>query len=331
MELSSVLRKVRALIEKAEHPETPVTEAKLAGEMADALMLKYAIDQANLDASRPADERMKPGKIEVPLSGGYALSGYITILAEEVARHCRCRIRSYGTYSMETHEWVAKVYGYDGDLRYFELLYTTLRLHMVGALRPSIDPAKSIEDNAYALHNAGRNWWDIAQLYGWKEVPRRDGEPRLMYERGENDGVTRVGWGKAVAQYKRAYLRACEARGEKPVHVPPAGSATFRRSAADGYVTRLSQRLRAIRDGQQIGSALALRTEDVDKMFREDNPELFKVYEAPPPSTKPARKVRQRKYVPPAFNQNAYEVGTRHANTASINPAASNNPKKGIS
>lgn len=331
MELNKVLERVRQLIAKAEHTiaegatpaerEAALKEQENARRMADDLMMKYAIEEASLDKNRPAANRSKPGKIEIGVTGEFDLAGHVATLASDIARHCNCRIRHYTRWA--DGEWKSNVYGYESDIRYFEILYTTIRLHMLGALRPKPDPVLSLEDNTYRLHNAGLNWYEIAQVYGWRETESLPNEPKLMYR--NNNTNERKGWSQAVAQYRRAYQRAIAARGEAPLRIPPAGSRTFRRSSAQGYSIRISQRLQKIRDGRNVGTALALRSDELDKLFRAENPDLFQEFE------EPAKKVRMRKYVPPPFSEAAYEVGVNHANTANLDPAAEPDKTRAIS
>jgi Protein of unknown function (DUF2786) len=323
MELNRVLELVRKLVAKAESTDSP-DEARALSEQADNLMIKYAIDEAALDASRPPEARAKPAVIEIELTGYSGLLGWVAALAASIARHCGCRVRQYNRY--HDGAWRSKVYGYESDLRYFEIMYTTLRLHMIGALRPRPDSALSLEDNVFSLHSAGLNWFDIAKLYGWYQVMPLPGEPRNVYiNRNSGD---RVGWSKSIGQYKRAYARACEARGVPKLHVPPSGGDTFRRSAAQGYVSRLDQRLREIR-GQRVNmNALALRVSDLDEFFRAENPDLF---EEPKPSAEVVKsKGRPRKDRPLPFSESAYGVGVGHANTASLDPAPQSSKTKAI-
>jgi hypothetical protein len=194
---------------------------------------------------------------------------------------------------------------------------------MVGALRPGVDPSLSIEDNSYILHSSGLNWFDIAKLHGWYgPVTPEPGEPKLVYV-NRNTGERRS-WAKAIAQFKAAYKRAVEERGEDAIHISPSGVKTFQINAADAYARRIAQRLREIRDRQPIGQALAMRESEVDALFREENP------------VKPVPASNGRKGRAPAvrqipFNADAYRAGVRRANEANLNPAASpGNAPKGI-
>jgi hypothetical protein len=318
-----VFDRVQKLIALAEHADTPPDEAQAARLKADKLMLDYKIEQDELDKHRPAADRMKPGSIEVPMVADWELIGYVNYLLGEVAKHTGCRVKSYSSYSDGAYN--ARVYGFEPDRRYFQMLYTTLRLHMVGALRPSVDPSLSIEENSYVLHSSGLNWFDIAKLHGWYgPVTPEPGEPKLVYV--NRNTKERRSWAKAIAQYKIAYKRAVEERGEDAIHISPSGVKTFQINAADAYSRRIAQRLRQIRDRQPIGSALAMRESEVDSLFREENPELFKPAE---PSNGKKGRAPAVRHIP--FNQTAYNVGVKHADRANLNPSASpGNATKGI-
>src|SRR6266700_417443 len=100
MELNQVLKKVRQLIAKAEAPIAPGAneaerkaaeiEQESARHMADALMLKYQVDEIQAEQTRPASQHQKPAVIEVTLATGSDVSGYVGTLVNIVAHHCRC-------------------------------------------------------------------------------------------------------------------------------------------------------------------------------------------------------------------------------------------------
>jgi uncharacterized protein DUF2786 len=309
------LETVRNLIQKAEHPTCPPDEADACRKRADAIMLKHAIDQAALDATRPAAERMKPSRTTIQLGHhDDPLIYEIVLLGNFTAQHCRCRsvwVQSY--FSADT----LRVYGYESDLRYFELLYTTLFLHMSRVFFPQIDTNKSLEDNAYDFHNAGLNWIDIAKLYGWVQLPRAvcenayDG--RVMFchkDTGNIEPITMVG-----SRIKRAYYRAIRARGEEPVVIPSyisrqSGTLTFRKSAAQGYVNEINDRLRRARGERGPGTDLVLkdRSEEIDRLIAEMEGDLTLAFD---------------NNAKPEFNPAAYAKGRIHAQSADINPAGS--------
>ena len=380
MELSSVLKKVQALINLAEHENTGEDEKDAARTMADALMLKYAIDEALLDAARPATEQMKPAIITIQLTSGYDLVYDMLELASDIARFCRCRVRYGFRFDKELGAYATKVYGYDSDLRYFEFLYTTLRLHMIGALRPKVDPAESIDENCFRLHSSGFNWLEIAEMYGWKKASYTQVEdwneahgisswsaeadikdPMIHNETGEVAPSMRIGSG-----YKRAFNRACTARGLDfhTFQIPAGGSKTFRTDAVSGYTSRIHRRLRDM-DGQRtgIGTSLALRADALEDAFREDNASSYyrcqhcgklsnsqytcdicgeKIADPPPhvvemecklckkAKTGTCRAHTPRKYRERAYSQAGYDAGVATANTADLNMRAGDATKKSI-
>lgn len=270
MELNKVLDRVRKLLTLAEHESTPTAEASAAREQADALMLKYAIEEATLDATRPVSERAKPGVVVMPVGEFSNLTGYLATMAGDIAKHCRCRIRFYDHWA--DGQYQSKVYGFESDLHYFEVLYTILRLHMLGVLLPKIDPKLSDEDNAYFLHNAGFNWLEIAEMYGWVKVSEWQhpdvNRPYKHKETGEVQPATQVG-----SRIKRAYYRAVEARNEQPTKIAAGGSKGYREDAASGYISRMHQRLRKASQGrEQTGElVLASRMQDLEDFWRESN------------------------------------------------------------
>jgi hypothetical protein len=371
MELTKIMTKVRALIAQAEHEATDPAEARIYREKADALMLQYAIEEAMVSDAAPASERAKPGILEVAIAGGdNDVVGWIGDLARSVARYCRCIIRLYSRYDRETGQWMAKVYGHQGDLAYFEVLYTTVRLHMLGALRPEVNRAESPEDNAYRLHNAGYNWFEIAALYGWRKIKdlswTKAGElnerPEVRDYDGKNDlyylaSEDRVEPSQKVGgPIQSAYNRAVKARGETPLKISPSGSKTYRRSAARGYSSRLSQRLRETERGRKSGGAeiiLASAAQSLEDFYREDNAAAYArcprcerlssdVYrcefcgqfikdrpeECPKCAANPSGHCRDHpgyrggSYRPEPFDQRAYRVGVDHANTADLGTQA---------
>lgn len=350
MDLNKVLERVRKLVAMAEADIAPgateserahtIREQEQARAQADALMLKYAIDEIAAEAARPVGDRAKPGIIKVAVGGTGYLLGYISGMAEDIAKHCRCRIRHYAEWNRQEHQYYAKVYGFESDLRYFEMLFTTLRLHMLGVLMPKIESSRSLDENCYYLHNAGYNWLQIAELYGWEKMrPYQYPDIKIPYRHKDSEEVqpsTQVG-----SHFKRAYFRAIKARNEKPTTIPASGSETFRRSAADGYTTRIWQRLHKAAEGRNTGAALVLRSrmDDLEALFREDNPELFKEHEPAPDceackaskSGYCRRHPKPRKYTPPPFSAAGYDAGVAHANTASLDPETTSHVTRALS
>lgn len=345
-DLDKILKRVRAIVTKAENltadAEKPgvsdtdrlayLAEADAARTMADALMLQYQITEVTAERESGTIQS-KPMILTVNIGPDSEITGYFTYLMQEIAKHCRCRVRPYTSWTGDG--WNAKVYGFESDVRYFDLLYTTIRLHMLGVLLPRVDRSESLEDNAYRLHNSGYNWLQIAEMYGWRKWQWRfsggNGTApegmKVPYFRTGSDGVieyqpaTQVG-----SRIKRAYHRACAVRGESVQKIAANGTITYRKSAADGYVAMIARRLRKMASERDSGAALILRSriDDLNALFRQDNPDLFPdpAAQAEEPSNAKGRKPRRVVYKTMRVNSEAYMRGARHAESADLNGSA---------
>jgi len=317
MELSRALRTVRAMLAKAESLEElgdahSLHEAQLCREKADKVMQEHG-EQEWL-AAQAADKAFKPDRIKIDLGAARSLFlSEVATLCNVVAQFCNCRsvwMEGSGYYWDEQHqrEEYAWVYGYESDLRYFELLFTTLYLHMSGAIFPKPDQTKTLEENAYDMRNAGLNWIEIATAYGWREVPREEGEPKNVYVNA-SDPTKRVGWSTAVGRIAAAYQREIKKRGEEAIQIPKNSTAalTYRMNAARGYLTRIKQRLTEIKLRRGTGTEIMLRdkSQNINALIDENHPTM---------RHNDARNIK--------FNAAAYERGTQRANEAELNPSA---------
>jgi hypothetical protein len=376
--LAAILRKVRRLVAIAEHEiaDTATAEERAgalqeqdrARAQADALMLQYAIDQAMIADAEPAATRGTPKSIAVPLASEDRtddnLPGYVAWLCSEVAKHCRCLARNYASYDREQKVWISTVYGFSGDVGYFDVLYTTLRLHMLDVVRPSYRASESLELNAYRMHNAGYNWLEICEAMGWRKLgydqhhirqrhPEMDAasDKAVWYVRNKGQDNEEVATATKIgSEVKRAYHRAVKAKGEQPTVISANGAKTYRRSALEGYVTRIGARLRTVEDSRDFGSSgalvLANQAERLEDWVRDQHPERYTrcpncgklsdskydcdrcghhIEDQPvcPECERlghPCRlhKPRKSTFKPQPFNQAAYQSGRAHADTADL-------------
>lgn len=311
MERDKVLDKIRGLIAKAESLEESgdphgLNEALACRNRADEMMQTYAVEE--WQTMRAASVASKPERIKIDIGeeGNQFLTEMAT-LVNIVAKFCKCSSvwmtgSGYSASSKQEYCWV---YGYESDLKYFQMLFTSLFLHMGGAIFPKPDLNKTLGQNAYELHNAGLNWFDIAKAYGWYKVVSESWEPDNMYV-NQNTGE-RLSWSKSIGKIKNAYTKEINRRGEQPLRIPPSGSETFRRNAAQGYLNRISDRLREIAGQRGSGTELVLadKAKNIDDLIGEHHPSLAVA------RTKGVR-----------YNEAAYRKGMTHANSASLNPAA---------
>jgi hypothetical protein len=344
--LDKVLKRVRQLIDRANAPVAEGAteeeragaerEARQAQEMADALMLKYAIDAAQARESTPAQQRVRPVTLTVPMGRYNEMFWVSQSMANAIARHTRCLVSPKNVWDSNTHEYVMKVYGFQADVKFFEVMFTSLQLHMLGVLLPKVQTEQSLEQNCVRLHHAGYNWLQIAELYGWRKVDMayRSGPAELLEikvpfehrETGQISPATTVG-----GIYKRAYYRGIEATGQQPVKVAAGTLESFRLSAAQGYLTELKSRLRQIETGRLAGSGLILKSsmDEVRAMYDADHPKvnLDASRALPCPKCEKAKSGHCREhprgsYRMVSFSDAGYAAGAAHARSADLNPAA---------
>jgi hypothetical protein len=314
-----VLSKIRGLIQKAEglealgDPES-MNEADACRGAADKMMQKYAVEEWQTMRAAPVAAKPTRVKIDIGDEDNEFLNDMAT-LVNIVAKFCKCSSiwmvgSAYKNSNKQEYCWV---YGYESDIRYFELMFTNLFLHFGGAIFPKPDPTKTLEENAYELHNAGLNWIDIARLYGWYDVPPRSDEPALMFVNRETK--VRATYPRSVGVYKKAYERAIQERDEPFLRITSNSSKTFRINAARGYLNRIRDRLAEISGQRGKGNELVLKdkTKSIDEAMLVDFPGMTF-------GTTKATK----------HNAEAYARGTRHANTANLNPAAGAGARKAL-
>ena len=317
--VDKVLNKIRGLISKAENleelgDEASLNEAQACRAAADAMMQKYAVEE--WQTMRAAPVQQKPTRIKIDIGEeGNEFMTEMASLVNIVAKFCKCSSiwmagSAYKAMDRQEYCWV---YGYESDLRYFELLFTTLFMHMGGAIFPKPDPTKTLGENAYELHNAGLNWFDIAKAYGWYQVPPQPHEPVDMYVNRETH--ERATWARAIGSIKKAYTQEINKRGEKFLRIPANGSKTFRLNAAQGYLNRIRQRLDEISGQRGAGAELVLRD-------KEQNIDEAMIADFPGMSVGRARRT--------TYNATAYAKGAKHANTANLNPAATGGTRKAL-
>jgi hypothetical protein len=119
----------RKLLAKAE--SAACTEEERAAFLAKAqeLMLAHAIEEAELDLSRPAHERAKPSVHTVPLKKRDEVRQAKANLMAVVCKHNRCR-----TLLGEDSLWVI---GYESDVAFCEMLWTSLLVQLAAERGPA--------------------------------------------------------------------------------------------------------------------------------------------------------------------------------------------------
>ena len=311
MELDQALSKVRKLVEFAEAPIAPGAtpeervhaerEQKMAMARADKLMLDYAIAREQVRADMPAAERLKPEKLTIVLCDvGNPLKSQLAELAWEVCGFTRTKAVVYGLRAKVTKDLremyeatgsklpdcYVTIYGFKSDLAYFELIWTTLNLHLASGLFPEWDTSKSDGENAYLLHNAGYNWLAIAGMHPTNPWPQN----------GE-------GYMKSGSRVKRTYYKYIGANGLEPMIINASSPVTYRRNYSRAFTYRLRQRFAELRTGRQAGAALVLRSsrQEVNDLYVAEN-----------------EKAREHSPDELAYNEQAWQRGKEYADSADL-------------
>jgi hypothetical protein len=297
MEQSKVLERVHKLLERAEHPGTDGEEAEACRAKADKLMFDYAIEQADLDASRPAEKRSKPETLQVIVCPSKTpIRQAMLDMVTSLASHCRLQVIFH---NLTEYEWFmdrnveASLFGYSADLRYFEMLFAIVHLHMSSRISPKADPSLSLDENVYNLHEAGIKWEKIADMLNRRDWSSGYGDRkttgsghvgnrnpatahwRKKVRASKNDPNTLIPWPDGH-RLINAYKRHCKAIGETPRAIP--NPDIYRRSFAMAYASRLQQRLYTMQSGSTgVGTALDLRRDSIESLVAETFPELVTV------------------------------------------------------
>lgn len=251
-----IMDRVAKLIERASHANTPEPEREACLAKADALMTKFAIDEAMLSArvgDRNAVEREKPETRDIPWIP-YDIDFYFEYEAMlgAIAQHCRVRIMFRPSY-VEPHSKATAV-GFPTDLDYMQLVWNSVYFTFVSKLNPKWEADRTADENIKILKEAGWKWREIA-------VPANEHD----FPCTANDG-----------RLKAAYRRQCKIEGVEPTPHTQRHEA-YRAAYAEGFESMISTRLWRMKRAaeKQVadtpGSALALRdrAKDVENVFFE--------------------------------------------------------------
>ena len=208
-DLDKIIFKVNKLLEKAESSEHP-GEKKLLEAKAEELIKKYRIDQENMIA---VDQ-----KLVTPILRTFPVArwsspneGWLFTLFYHVAEHCEIEVTStYEKIDNGQIYLVAKAVGYDIDLRYAELLWSSIRLTFIAKMEPEYDPNLSEEENIYRLRSSGIARKDVAQMIWGKWTHSNSAKVGKVYKaecakRGETPALD--GKGIHLKDFREAYVR----------------------------------------------------------------------------------------------------------------------------
>jgi hypothetical protein len=258
-QLDKMMDRVRKLLERADHPNTPAPEAATCREQAERIMTKYRIEEEHLIASGD----LKTDVISVqsfmmdigPIESEF-LNTYRT-MASYAVHHTGCR----GVYKYDFNRpgggmMIMEVFGYEADIRYSEALYNAARLLFADRMEPKPDPTLSDEDNVYRMRSAGMERIRIAALMGYGDTT------------------------SATSKVTRLYKKACAARGEEATLTGKGNSVKdFRSVYADEFKSTFWWRLHQARNAVEAeiegsGLVLANREDRINEAMYNKYPHL---------------------------------------------------------
>lgn len=240
--------KVRALLDTAESYEAEGNEeaSALYRAKAQEMMVKYRVEQEETLAVDPG--AAKPIQRDIVLVGrGSAFRQSYHTMWYWIAQHCEVEHWVQYVYTEQGYQLVAHVVGYEEDVRYAEMLFTSARLVFGEKLEPKVKPELSDQVNIYRLRSAGIERIRIANI---------------MWSNTDKVFLARVG---------RLYKAECAERGEEPALSGRGVMARgYREQYAEAFVVQLSSRLwQARQAATATGGGLVLhgRKERVQEAF----------------------------------------------------------------
>lgn len=243
---------IAALLARANHPNTPAEEAETARTMAESWMRKYRNAESEALAEDPASAAPQMAKISLAVPGTEMADRLITV-ARACAEHAEVLIRCRWEYLADGYRLDVTAVGYEGDLRYFELLWTNAHLMFSTRITPRWSADRSVDDNIFFMRQAGIKRREIAVAAGW------DGD----------EASTR-------AKVQRIYLRAARDRGET-ANATGMGfdSRGYRKAYADQFVSTLKAEMRRAREAAAAGlPAVHGRADAVKDAFYDFCPDM---------------------------------------------------------
>lgn len=215
------VERIRKLLDRAAHPNTPEGERDACLAKADDLMVKYSIDQALLNQSRSKEEREKPERRDIEFfDASSPLRGGLSTILEELARLCDVRVVRLS--NARKHATV----GFSADIDYLELLFLSVRNDFQQKMFPKWDPDGDLDENIYRFKVAGYKWIQI-----WKTGAQQHRTP-MPCTSPPKDG------GYLIRAYKRHAKKVGDAR--------PIATQSFdryRASYAAGFVNTINERV----------------------------------------------------------------------------------------
>lgn len=216
--LDAMLRKVQALLAHAEDKGNSPEAQEAYRQKAEALMFTYRIEENQIAQAGGAEaESIRPvwRKIWVCRHGSEFRQTYYT-MAHYAVHHVDAEYQpTYEKSPEDGHSWlVLNAVGYEGDLRFAELLYVSMQQAFSSKMEPRFDASKSEAENAYIMRSAGMEGRRIAAaIWGDDSKPNRVKARKLFAQHASSigeDPSALLGRGNSVATFRDSYADGFE-------------------------------------------------------------------------------------------------------------------------
>lgn len=208
---------IAGLIAHAENEANPESVRAEYRAKAESLMREYRIEEEEAIATEGAESSV-PVADEIVVMERAAwsnpLKDHYWSIWTQIAHHCG--VRTAGKYAgsswSDESKLTATAVGYEGDIRYAELLWTAARLVFLTRIDARVDRSLSDQENCYYMRGSGMSRKDIARAL-WGSEPTdgaAHGKVQKLYtaectKREETPKVS--GRGIQVGIYREAYAR----------------------------------------------------------------------------------------------------------------------------
>lgn len=255
-----ILERVRNLMARAEHPDTPAPEAEVALREANKLMTRHAIDEAILASTQTKAQRRAPVVEKWVWMESYSEhTAYLRSMLGAIAAANRCRI----VVSLRA-PYEVTVIGMREDADWVQTLYTSCHLAFLSRLSPRFD-VNDLDGSIYRYKVAGHTWIEtwwamvdaldlrdkVAVSYHRYPYPPRTDKLSLAAMKEAGIPLRPPVEGK-TSSFIAAYRRHADKIGDTEL-ISTQHTKAYRRSFAKGFADRIAQRLwRMRRDSEQM-------------------------------------------------------------------------------
>ena len=168
--LDGIIRKVTALIARADHPSTPPAEASACRDKADALMFKYKIETLTTPETKSLASTPVWKDIFLCRVGNEWRNHYYSLAAAVLDRQ-KCRYQWESAVNPEDGKryYILRAVGLESDIAYAQVLVMSAIAAFGHHLEPKPDPSEDFDAACLRLRRGGmeRRRITLALLGGW--------------------------------------------------------------------------------------------------------------------------------------------------------------------